>query len=73
MLLGLNMVGWVCQHTPQRGHGAGLERLAQLVDALGGVRAISNSVSGYVGYVDTAEGVAIKAVRQVQESDVSGR
>ena len=53
----------VCQHTPQRGHGAGLERLAQLVDALGGVRAISF-------FVDTAEGVAIKAVRQVQESDV---
>ena len=59
MSWGLNMVRWACQDTPQRGHGADLERLAQLVDALGSVHAPSV-------IVDTTEGIMIQSVRQVQ-------
>ena len=47
-------------HTPERGHLALLEALAQRGDALGGERATDRFV------IDTAELVAIQAARDKQ-------
>ena len=55
--LNTSVAGEQGKGAPQRGDGAGLEALAELVDALGGVRAFSHAVHA-------AEPVAVETARR---------